>query len=210
MELLSHLKNPGSLHLPSLLSPAWTAPWLQSLHILYSDMTASRKRKVSSLPVCLYWGRMLPFPETPSKLPVTKTGVTCSTLSHSLEWDQHDWLRPVIYSWNWVMWRKQYLNKSRIFGRQPRMSATGSLLWFFFFWVPFAFSVPHLLLLDWVPCYFMLLVYQCVFAFSTPLTFFSKGKACCHMLCVWSLVTGTTFLKLNLREVLSYSVFSYF
>lgn len=154
MELLGHLKNPGSLHLPSLLSSAWTAPWLQSLHILYSVMTSSRKRKGSFLPVHRYWRRMLPFPETPSKLPVTRTGVTCSTLSHSLEWDQHDRLRPVIYSWNWVMWRRQYLNKSRIFGRQPRMSATvplctipiipilyssfwdlsatGSLLWFFF------------------------------------------------------------------------------
>lgn len=165
MELLSHLKNPDSLHLPSLLSLAWTAPWLQSLHILYSDMTASRKRKVSSLPVCLYWGRMLPFPETPSKLPVTKTGVTCSTLSHSLEWDQHDWLRPVIYSWNWVMWRKQYLNKSRIFGRQPRMSATGSLLWFFFseFLLHFLFLTSYC----WIEC----LVILCSWCISVYLPF---------------------------------------
>lgn len=160
--------------------------------------------------MCLYWGRMLPFPETPSKLPVTKTGVTCSTLSHSLEWDQHDWLRPVIYSWNWVMWRKQYLNKSRIFGRQPRMSATGSLLWFFFseFLLHFLFLTSYC----WIEC----LVILCSWCISVYLPFqlhslfFSKGKACCHMLCVWSLVTGTTFLKLNLREVLSYSIFSYF
>lgn len=137
MELGHILRNPVSL--PSYSAPlVQVAPGLQSLHKVYLDGVASRKRRESSLLLYPHLGGKLPFPETPSWLPVARAGVTGPTLNQPLEWDQYHWLKAVeIYSLSGVMWRRWsfrmnpgYARKAWIFAKHDSSLSSSRLTHF--------------------------------------------------------------------------------
>lgn len=192
-------------------------------------MTASRKRKGSPLPVCLL-KKNATFPRNSQQ---TSCDQNWSHMSNSKSFTRMGsaWLAKTSHFLiESCEGDNIWTNPGYLVGNQEclpvplcsilimpilcnsfwDLSATGSLPWFFFseFLLHFLFS-SHLIAGLSALLFYALGVSVCTCLFNST-HFFSKGKACCHTLCVWSLVTGTTFLKWNLREVLRYSVISYF
>lgn len=187
---------------------------------------ASRKRKGTCLPVYPHSGRKLPFPETPSRCPMTRIGVISPppkpvTGMGSLWLAKNSWnLLMELSHLKEVVFEQIQALPGRcewIFGRQPTvsaivplcviyilrifynilwaLSAIGSLLWLFF-----SKSLLHFLCsLPSAPLSALLLralgvsvctCLQCHWVFS-------QGRACCHTLPLWLLVTITMFFNLK-------------